>query len=68
MANNSKSYYDTLKDKMVKEGSMNITLAEHAEMWWYEQGNKKIPTRYSTEWARMYAQWYEYAFKDFSKR
>jgi hypothetical protein len=41
-----------------------MTLSEHAEAWWSDQGNI-VPEPYSEEWVAMYVQWHTYAFKDF---
>lgn len=41
-----------------------MTLADHAEAWWEEQGNR-VPKRDTAEWGAMYEQWVEYAFEDF---
>ena len=40
-----------------------MTLAEHAEAWWREQGNK-VPFRNSKQWQQMYETWVEWAFAD----
>jgi len=57
-------YYEELRNKMNILGAGNISLAEHAEMWYYEMSNKEIPERYSPEWYEMYKRWIEYAFKN----
>jgi hypothetical protein len=44
---------------MVKE----LTLAEHAEAWWREQG-KRVPRRGTARWQKMYETWAEWAFAD----
>jgi hypothetical protein len=41
-----------------------ITLADHAEAWWLEQG-KRVPRRKTKAWQRMYVKWIEFAFADF---
>lgn len=41
--------------------STRMTLAEHAEAWWGEQG-QMIPPRKSAEWNAMYTRWIEFAF------
>jgi len=43
-----------------------MTLAEHAEAWWREQG-KKVPRRNTKKWKKMYEKWVAFAFKDFGK-
>ena len=43
-----------------------MTLAEHAEAWWREQG-KEVPDRETSAWQEMYEQWIEYAFAEFGK-
>ena len=45
--------------------SNNMTLAEHAEAWWSEQGNT-VPPVDTTAWDEMYRKWHEFAFADFS--
>jgi len=42
---------------------MGMTLAEHAEAWWKEQG-KEVPPRGTEEWQEMYETWVEWAFAD----
>jgi hypothetical protein len=55
-------YYNQLKNKKFE----NLTLAEHAEMWWVEKGNI-LPKKDTIEWQKMYKKWVDYAFKDFNK-
>lgn len=43
-----------------------MTLGEHAEAWWREQGNE-VPERDTTEWSIMYEKWIEYAFEGFAE-
>ena len=38
-----------------------MTLAQHAEAWWREQG-KEVPPRDTREWQEMYEQWVAWAF------
>ena len=59
----SAQYYLVLCDTQEND---KITLIEHAEMWWFEQGNL-IPMRNSPESQVMYEQWIEFAFQDFPK-
>ena len=40
-----------------------MTLADHAEAWWREQGNE-VPARDSNQWQKMYETWVEWAFAD----
>lgn len=40
-----------------------VTLADHAEQWWEEQGNQ-VADRDSTEWMKMYYRWFNFAWKD----
>lgn len=40
-----------------------MTLADHAEAWWREQGNT-VPPRNTDEWQQMYETWVEWAFAD----
>ena len=42
---------------------MSETLADRAELWWTEQGNR-VP-KGEAEWLEMYEGWVEYAFADF---
>jgi hypothetical protein len=39
----------------------DLTLGEHAEAWWAEQGNP-VPPRECAAWRAMYAIWIDYAF------
>jgi hypothetical protein len=39
-----------------------ITLADHAEAWWKEQGNT-VPERHTPNWKEMYQKWVAYAFE-----
>lgn len=50
-------YYNELKSKNLEE----LSLAEHAEMWCFEQGNP-IPDRNTGEWVLMYEKWVGFAF------
>jgi hypothetical protein len=43
-----------------------MTLAQHAEAWWREQG-EKVPSPDTKEWDEMYAKWVAFAFADFQK-
>ena len=45
----------------------DITLAEHAEAWWTEQGNT-VPNKETKEYDMMYEKWHTFAFKDFGKK
>jgi hypothetical protein len=38
-----------------------MTLADHAEAWWQEQGNV-VPARDTPEWQSMYEAWIDFAF------
>jgi len=40
----------------------DVTLGEHAEAWWSEQG-RKVPRRNTKAWNNMYGNWVNYAFK-----
>ena len=40
-----------------------MTLADHAEAWWREQG-KKVPPPDTDEWRAMYEAWVAWAFGD----
>jgi hypothetical protein len=53
----SEAWYEILKNKPDSEKS----LADHAEMWWYESGNQ-IPDRKTPEWMKMYKKWIDFAF------
>jgi len=41
-----------------------LTLSEHAEAWWIEQG-KDVPERGTEGWNEMYVAWVYFAFGDF---
>jgi len=43
----------------------DMTLEQHAEAWWTQQG-RAVPARKSKAWDVMYAQWIEFAFRDFA--
>lgn len=45
----------------------NMTLADHAEAWWKEQGNT-VPPKGSDAYNEMYEKWAKMAFKDFEKK
>jgi hypothetical protein len=40
-----------------------MTLADHAEAWWREQGNR-VSRRDTKAWQRMYERWVAWAFSD----
>lgn len=44
-----------------------MTLGEHAEAWWKEQG-KEAPPRNTDEWREMYETWVEWAFSDLTSQ
>lgn len=46
--------------------SKEMSLLEHAEAWWQEQGNI-IPDKNTIEHKEMYEKWVEFAFQDFKK-
>jgi len=46
-----------------KKSPEGLTLAEHAEAWWREQGKEVPPSRTSPEWERMYLDWWKFAFE-----
>ena len=50
--------------KKIKDNNNSISLAEHAELWWAEQGNA-VPDRDSKEWQSMYEKWVDFAFQEF---
>ncbi len=43
-----------------------MTMAEHAEAWWREQG-RAVPVRDTNDWQRMYKQWINFAFAEFTE-
>ena len=43
-----------------------LTLADHAELWWGEQG-KVVPEKNTEEWEIMYEKWINWAFEGFRK-
>jgi hypothetical protein len=45
------------------ERKTKMTLADHAEAWWQEQG-KEVPVRNTDQWQQMYETWVEWAFSD----
>ena len=55
--------YNSLKEKMTKMGSSNISLSDHAEMWSYETSGN-IPEQNTKEWQKMYESWIDFAFAD----
>lgn len=59
----SKLYYDKLKSKQKHFGNCGISLADHAEMWWFEHSND-IPNRETKSWNEMYEKWVKFAFED----
>jgi len=59
----SEQHYKVISDTLKVQGSDNVSLGLHAEMWWYEQGND-IPERDTDGWQEMYEQWATWAFKD----
>jgi hypothetical protein len=42
---------------------IQMTLAEHAEAWWLEQG-MIVPDRNSQGWHDMYEKWISFAFEN----
>ncbi len=40
-----------------------MTLADHAEAWWRENG-RTLPPRGTAEWQAMYETWVDWAFAD----
>ena len=46
-----------------RNNTADLTLTDHAEAWYKEQGNT-IPQRYSEGWWAMYENWIEYAFEE----
>ncbi len=47
--------------KMAKKIEKELTLSQHAELWYAEQENV-VPQRGTSEWDDMYAEWIEFAF------
>ena len=47
---------------MENKNPNSMTLAEHAEAWWQEQGFI-VPTKNSLAYQKMYEKWHEFAFK-----
>ncbi len=56
----------TEKRRKVSAMSGDLSLADHAEMWWKEQG-KEVPAKDSKEWKDMYEQWITFAFAGFKE-
>lgn len=46
---------------MQEKTAENMTLRDHAEAWWTEQG-KNVPPHNTLAWHRMYRKWINYAF------
>ncbi len=40
-----------------------MTLADHAEAWWQEQG-KRVPRQDTKAWRKMYERWVAWAYSD----
>lgn len=55
--------YDKMDILSQKKNPDDITLAEHAEAWWKEKG-KKVPTKGTKEWKKMYETWANWAFSN----
>jgi hypothetical protein len=49
------------------ETKKEMTMADHAEAWWKEQGNE-IPKKGTKEWNEMFLKWHTYAFQEISER
>jgi len=62
----SEQRYKELSDSEKLSGLGNIPLWQHAEMWYYEQGNN-IPERDTDAWQQMYEQWIDFAFAGFKR-
>ena len=44
-----------------------MTLGDHAEAWWREQG-KEVPPRDTNQWMTMYESWVVWAFGNLYRR
>jgi len=55
-----------LVDRYLQGWERGLTCADHAELWWQEQG-KELPPRHTPEWTRMYEAWHDFAFKQFKE-
>ena len=53
-----------LVDRYLQGWEAALTLADHVELWWQEQG-RKLPPRSTPEWSAIYEEWYTFAFKHF---
>lgn len=53
-----------MKCKCSNKKLREMTLAQHAEQWWKEKG-EKVPRRDTKAYLKMYEEWVEYAFRDF---
>jgi len=51
----------------VKKNPDKMTLAEHAEAWWKENGNM-VPPKDTLEYENMYEKWHEFAFQNFTPK
>jgi hypothetical protein len=53
-----------LVDRYLRDWEARLTLGDHAELWWQEQG-RKLPARNTPEWVAMYKAWHKFAFQGF---
>lgn len=52
-------YYETQNAR--EQYNEEITMAEHAEAWWGDKGNR-VPERGTPAWDAMYEAWIDFAF------
>jgi len=50
-------------DNFTSGCAVQMTLADHAEAWWVQEGHT-VPDRKSPTWDVMYEEWVRYAFSD----
>lgn len=53
-----------LVDRYLQAWEAGLTLADHADLWWQEQG-RKLPPSNTVEWTAMYEAWHTFAFASF---
>jgi hypothetical protein len=61
MSMNEIHRFSELKRKGVKDWD-SLTLADHAEMWYYERGGVNLPARGTKEWEVIYQDWIDFSF------
>jgi len=54
-------YKRVMAEKEQRIVTSELTLTDHAESWYKEQG-RAVPDRGTPEWQTMYAEWVDFAF------